>query len=372
MRQPQGVAVENYKGWIRLRWRDSLKRRSISLGLEHNTTNLRHARRVAKLIEDDLSFGEYDPTLRKYRPFSSRKDEITVPELFQRWTKHVADEKSLSARSLDSRYQSLERSLVKHLNVSAHAVTVAQAKEFASVCGETLQSSQTAKARLGLLTSCWTWAIQSNLVAEPNPWIGLAGKIRKTTTTRQVKPFSVDEIRQILAGFESNEYYGHYSALVQFLFATAVRPGEAFALQWQDVAQDFRSVTIRRSVSRGHFRDSTKTGKDRTVFLNPAIATMLEKHHDKNPHSMADLVFPSPQGKPLDDHNFSRRAWRSVLESVGVEYRSPYTVRHSVISHALASGANPTELSHQTGHSVEVMLKTYAHQTQNENLFPVF
>jgi integrase len=50
-----------------------------------------------------------------------------------------------------------------------------------------------------------------------------------------------------------------------------------------------------------------------------------------------------------------------VLESCGVEYRYPYNLRHSGVSHAAAAGASLAELSEQTGHSKKVLLTTYLH-----------
>jgi integrase len=60
--------------------------------------------------------------------------------------------------------------------------------------------------------------------------------------------------------------------------------------------------------------------------------------------------------KPLDDHNFNRTAWKAILQSVGVEYHSPYAIRHSAISHALANGANLMDLAEQTGHDKRVFV----------------
>lgn len=80
-------------------------------------------------------------------------------------------------------------------------------------------------------------------------------------------------------------------------------------------------------------------------------------------------MFPSPKGLPLDDHNFNRRAWKTILAGCHIEYRSPYKLRHSAISHALANGANPIALAEQSGHDKRTMLSTYAHAIDREVLF---
>ena len=107
----------------------------------------------------------------------------------------------------------------------------------------------------------------------------------------------------------------------------------------------------------------------RTIQLPPALIALLrDKFIRLNPQP-DDLVFPSPKGLAIDDHNFNRRAWKTILESCHVEYRSPYKLRHSAISHALHNGANPIALAEQTGHDKRTMLSTYAHAIEQKCLF---
>jgi integrase len=49
-----------------------------------------------------------------------------------------------------------------------------------------------------------------------------------------------------------------------------------------------------------------------------------------------------------------------------------YTLRHSAISLALASGVNPIDLAEQTGHDKRVLLSTYAHAIGKKSLFVDF
>jgi integrase len=81
------------------------------------------------------------------------------------------------------------------------------------------------------------------------------------------------------------------------------------------------------------------------------------------------LIFPAPRGGVIDDQNFRPRAWKQILTGCSIEYRRPYALRHSAISHALANGANPIALSEQTGHDKRLLLYTYAHAITKEYLF---
>jgi integrase len=73
-----------------------------------------------------------------------------------------------------------------------------------------------------------------------------------------------------------------------------------------------------------------------------------------------DLVFVSPNGKAIDDHNFRNRAWKTILTRLGIDYRKPYTTRHTLISHALDTGMNPVVVAQLTGHDVKTLYENYA------------
>jgi integrase len=131
-----------------------------------------------------------------------------------------------------------------------------------------------------------------------------------------------------------------------------------------------RTSWIGESISRGHQNQKgTKTGKSRIVQLSPTVRSMLVARFDRLKPQPDDLVFPSPKGLSIDDHNFCTRAWKITLESCQIEYRSPYKIRHSAISHALSNGANFIALAEQTGHDKRVLLSTYAHAIDRECLF---
>lgn len=52
--------------------------------------------------------------------------------------------------------------------------------------------------------------------------------------------------------------------------------------------------------------------------------------------------------------------WRPVLKALGARYRPPYNCRHTYATICLMSGMNPAFISQQLGHSVQMLLPTYA------------
>jgi integrase len=262
------VTIEKHRGLLRLRWNDG-NRRSLPLGIADSPVGRSITLQKKGLIEMDWQTGRYDRSLLKYRPqtISKTATEISVPELFDRFTKHQARAKGLSQSSIGTRYTPLRRSLEKHLNLPANTIGKRQSEEFADVCADTLQAGT---ARIWLLTSCWDWARDKYQVVEVNPWQGLATRFR-AEPVQKVEPFTADEVRAIIAGFRSSKYYSSYTDFVDFIFGTGCRFGEAVGLRWKHVAADFQTVWIGQSISKG-IVGSTKTKRARTINLSPSMA----------------------------------------------------------------------------------------------------
>jgi integrase len=93
--------------------------------------------------------------------------------------------------------------------------------------------------------------------------------------------------------------------------------------------------------------------------LGASISELIKKHKPVNAQP-DDLVFQTPKGNAIDDHNFRNRAWVTVLKEQGVIYRKPYNMRSTFISHALSSGMNPMTVAQITGHDPKTMFSHYA------------
>jgi integrase len=380
----QRVTIENHRGLLRLRWLYLGKRKGIPCSVKADPMGYAVANQKKAQIEFDLATGQYDPTLLKYKPQTMGKNrtEISIPELFERFTKQYFKDRRLSnqplSQSSQERYQllskHLERSLTKKVRgeikpLDAHELTETIAANFVSVQLEHA-NNQTVRSRLWMLQACWDWAKGKYKIADTNPWSAHIAKI-KSGESKKVKPFSAIEVQAILNAFKHHQYYSHYYPLVAFLFGTACRFGEAVGLRWRNVSDDFKSVLICQTFSRGEFRNTTKTKKSRTVNLTPAISELLRSLSEK-PHKPDDLVFQSPKGLPVDDHCFNRRAWHKVLGELEIEYRKPYCTRHTAISHALANGANPIDVAAATGHSVRTLHERYASSINQKAVFVEF
>jgi integrase len=368
------VTIENLEGRLRLRWicPERGNRRNLHLGVEDSTTGRAFAATIKDRIENDAKHGYYDASLLKYRPLTIGKNasEITTVELFERFTQHQFKSEGLAKSSIKSRYEPLKRMLEKHLNIQAASVDRRRAVSFADICGDSLTPG-TAKARIMLLKSAWEWGTGRYQLADENPWVGIATRF-KSIPVQPVAAFTLDEAKRIIEGFRNSRYYCHYADFVAFRLGMGTRGGEASALKWKHLSIDLDSVWIGESFSRG-VTGSTKTKKARTVNLNPSISAMLSARRDRlKPSSDDELVFKSPEGLPIDDRNFNRRAWKTVLADAGVKYRKPYTTRKTAITLSLKNGASYIEVAAAAGHDPQTMHKYYSDVIQERSVFVSF
>jgi integrase len=202
---------------------------------------------------------------------------------------------------------------------------------------------------------------------ENNPWGELLER-EKVPPKQKSNPFTHEEIQMIIKAFRSDRYYKHYADFVEFLFGTGCRTGQAVSLRWGHLSDDCSSVWIGESVSRG-VRKSTKTNRARTISLTPHLQSMLLARRPENLDS-EDLVFPTPHGHAIDDHNFRNRAWKAVLSGLNIDYRKPYNTRHTLISHALDHGMSPVMVAQLTGHDVATLYENYAGSVNSRPRLP--
>ncbi len=366
------ITVENFRGNLRIRFTHQGERQCIALGIADNPTARAYASQLASTIELDILSRNFDKSLLKYKPQTIGKSatEISAVELFDRYTGAMKTAKALSKGAL-CKYQGVKSHLVRVLgDRCAESVSAQVAGNFTTSLLEQVLA-YTAKQYLFLLAACWDWAKGKYRIADRNPWVDEIAKV-KPDLRRKVKPFSSTEILMIQAAFKAHPQYCHYHELVCFLFGTGCRFGEAVGLRWRNVADDFSHIIICEAISRGEHRNQTKTGKARTIKLNPGIVIMLRSRFEHQSPSPDSLVFASPKGKPIDDHNFNRRAWKTIISQTGIEYRKPYSTRHTAISHALANGANYIAVAEASGHDARVLHQSYASSIEQISVFKEF
>ena len=115
--------------------------------------------------------------------------------------------------------------------------------------------------------------------------------------------------------------------------------------------------------------ERTKTKSARYVLLNERAlrALWFALHYAERRQQgvgrvkATPYVFPPSKGQEhVKDTSNLHHQWRPTLTALGIRYRPPYNCRHTYATICLMSGMNPAFISQQLGHSVQMLLSTYA------------
>ncbi|WP_374045256.1 tyrosine-type recombinase/integrase [Pseudomonas donghuensis] len=188
---------------------------------------------------------------------------------------------------------------------------------------------------------------------------------------KEIDPFRLDEANLIIARLYDHSHWISriYAAFFEFVFFTGVRLSEGLAVQWQDIYREKKVVRIRRTIALGEVAERTKTGQERVVLLNERALQAIDyaekyaerRRQGKGRVTETPFVFPpSKNGEFVKQTSDLHHQWRPVLREMGVRYRPPYNCRHTYATICLMSGLNPAFIAQQLGHSVQMLLSTYA------------
>lgn len=190
-------------------------------------------------------------------------------------------------------------------------------------------------------------------------------------TRKEVDPFTLDEANAIIAELYAHKHWPSqiYAAFFEFMFFTGLRLSEGLALRWDTFDQAKRTIHVRRTIALGVVEERTKTGRDRFVLLNERALHALEfarqyaerRKLGKGQFTESPYIFPpGKNGEYVKQTSDVHHQWRPALKALGVRYRPPYNCRHTYATICLMSGLNPAFIAQQLGHSVQMLLSTYA------------
>ena len=347
---------------LRLRWTYQKERFVISLGLANTPKNYNVARAKADAIESDIRLDRFDSTLGKYKPHPKNtqpeKEQMTTPDLFQRFIDSRRTE-GTSGQSIACRYIPLLNNLKRWGNIADRQ----SAKNFIDLL-RSRQSALIANQNLSLLKGFNQWAIETELMPH-NVFSAIKPLKNSRVPNPKRQPFTVEETRKLISTLKTPRFQ-QWHDFCMFLLYTGCRPSEAIGLQWRDIDWTKNTVTIQRSLSRGEDgkaagyarqSKSTKNQKHRVIDLHPSLIEILKIRTGQS----QDLVFKSPKGKPIDDHTFSQRVWKSLCKETGIPYRVPYAARHSLGSHLVENGASIPQTAAILGNTPETTARHYTH-----------
>lgn len=360
------IVLDSLRGRLRLRLPRSLfngKQTYLSLGVDDTKLNRKLADAKIRQIELDILSDNFDFTLAKYKAQTylavveniNPKQQVELSDV---WAKHRAFKEPNRSQSWVMTCNQQTKYLAK-----CPYKSLGESKEIFNWITANIPA-HSAKRLVVEISACCDWGIKNNLITT-NPFKGLAKKInikKISTEDNDINPFSKYERDAIVAAFRDNSHYKHYANYVQFLFLTGARPSEVIALQWKHITN--KSICFEQAVVRSPdgliLKQGLKTQNKRMFPVNAQLLQLLDGMREDLEVKPDDLVFPAPTGKWIDIHNFRNRAWKTIINSLDIQYRKPYQTRHTFVTMALEADVSIPQIARWVGNSPQVIMECYA------------
>jgi integrase len=192
-----------------------------------------------------------------------------------------------------------------------------------------------------------------------------AAGIRKPKATKpEMTPLDPDQVAAFLEAAQADRLYAFYLTMLD----TGARPGELFALRWDDINLDAGYLTVSRSLEEiaGRLRVKevkTPRGRRRIDLTAGTVAALAE--HRKAMLAEGHIggpVFCNTEGGYLRRTALRVRSFKPILERAGLPHIRLYDLRHTCATLLLLADVNAKVVSERLGHaSITRTLDTYSH-----------
>ena len=156
-----------------------------------------------------------------------------------------------------------------------------------------------------------------------------------------------------------------YKLFYKTLYLSGMRFGEAAALTWDDVTDDY--INVNKSVSKNGVVSPPKNKASIRKIILPKELLKEIKDSKKDAYYGSPLVFSSSVGTYLICFHFDKRLQR-LCKKIGLPKYSAHSFRHSCASYLISQGLPNTAVAKHLGHSSPATtMKAYAHMMPSDD-----
>lgn len=195
-----------------------------------------------------------------------------------------------------------------------------------------------------------------------NPCQDLNQNEKPKRTKKQIDFLSPEDAKRFVTALEAEPLF--WRCFENLLITSGLRRGECVGLQWGDIDQDEKTITVQRNVTidkdspEKYHIGATKTGEIRTVPVSPRVLSLLaalKREQQKKyravllPHAFIFCRIDDPY-KPV--YPTAPTRWQQrFTERHNLPKVSPHDLRHTAATLALEGKANLKQVQSLLGHS---------------------
>lgn len=232
---------------------------------------------------------------------------------------------------------------------------------------------KTLKSGLSVLHMAWAWARKKETTSAPLPFDDMDEIV--PTKEQELADSSEEYTRKPdpLTGAEQDTLLeaadGWLYNFCAFNIWAGLRPGEMFALAWEDVDWANERIEVKRRWTEARLSLVNRHKRGRIVPLFPPALAALKAQKERTfmlsgvdygKFGNLRFVFLHPSGEPIkDDQQFRDTIFAHLIRKAGIRYRYPMQLRHTFASNLLSMGVLPKEVANLLGHTTTAMVEKH-------------
>lgn len=176
-----------------------------------------------------------------------------------------------------------------------------------------------------------------------------------------------EDVRKFIAAFDSEEGDAEWKIPVLTMFYGALRVGEWQAIKKHKLNFENNTILIDAQIdSFGQFKQSTKTGTERTIHLPEAFMRELENYVNERAINNDEFIFISVNNKHIG-RNTIRRVVNKHIKIADIPHITLHGLRHSFATRMFDKNYDIREVQAHLGHaSMNTTMEYYIHYTQSK------
>lgn len=220
----------------------------------------------------------------------------------------------------------------------------------------------------GLLRRCFDVAVHRDIIAKsPMSYIK---KPRSDKQVKKVRALTIEEQRKLINTLQNTDV--KYKTQMLLMMYTGMRMGEINALDLNDVDLTFKTITVRRtltkdSIERTIIGDRAKTyAGQRKIPLTSQTVELLRNYLEEYETNKEHLLFYDNKKRQLISVNQVNHALRRLLEKYNIIDKTIHgdvtchSLRHTYATRCIEGGMSAKVLQSLLGHSdISITLNTY-------------